>query len=422
MPGGSRWYYEIGGAKPLSLPPTNQLVFGAEASFGHGLGDTCRKFDPAAALKAAFRGTLEQIEAFAVSTASNALIGLPLYLLAQADPQLYDLLKDGLWKADALFRLSAKTCEEMMRDIGEGRNPYEDFVILSRAKDVQLRANSGLDDLNTAIRDANGDQGLPWVNGEWRGGRNAPPINIISDTAVAGYNVLVGRNPADLGGIGGEASTQPLVAIWPSAADCANWITDVLGDESVRTYDAGARSSRPGRGILPKHDEIVSEVRAAFESILPSETPLSAEQLSAVSAPGIQITLDLIKRLRVCPRPRRPLPRHGLPKKWRWRAPSSAGSTPSGCFSPGAASRTSPTLRPEMRSTAPFPSSARRSKLSYSRPTCGISSSPTPHATCCCSGSKRARARRTRRYPLRPTRRSCKKEPSVNERIRPCIS
>jgi len=167
---------------------------------------------------------------------------------------------------------------------------------------VQLRANSGLDDLNTAIREANGDQGLPWVNGEWRGGRNAPPINIISDTAVAGYNVLVGRNPADLGGIGGEASTQPLVAIWPSAADCANWITDVLGDESVRTYDAGARSSRPGRGILPKHDEIVTEVRAAFEAILPSETPLNAEQLSAVSAPGIQITLDLIKRLRRLPK------------------------------------------------------------------------------------------------------------------------
>lgn len=302
MPEGSRWYYEIGGAKPLSLPPTNQLVFGAEASFGHGLGDTCRKFDPAAALKAAFRGTLEQLEVFAVGTASNALVGLPLYLLAQADPQLYDLLKDGLWKADALFRLSAKTCEEMMRDIGEGRNPYEDFVILSRAKDVQLRANSGLDDLNTAIREANGDQGLPWVNGEWRGGRNAPPINIISDTAVAGYNVLVGRNPADLGGIGGEASTQPLVAIWPSAADCANWITDVLGDESVRTYDAGARSSRPGRGILPKHDEIVTEVRAAFEAILPFETPLSAEQLSTVSAPGIQITLDLIKRLRRLPK------------------------------------------------------------------------------------------------------------------------
>lgn len=79
-------------------------------------------------------------------------------------------------------------------------------------------------------------------------------------------------------------------------------LTDVLGDESVRTYDAGARSSRPGRGILPKHDEIVTEVRAAFEQILPSETPLSAEQLSTVSAPGIQITLDLIKRLRRLPK------------------------------------------------------------------------------------------------------------------------
>ncbi len=99
----SLWYYEIGGAEPVSVPANPSVVLVTlGGSVQLGLGYSCGKFDPVAAIA----NTLNNIGAGVdnamtamTAAASAAIASLAALILQRANPGLYDLFQNALLKS-----------------------------------------------------------------------------------------------------------------------------------------------------------------------------------------------------------------------------------------------------------------------------------------------------------------------------------
>ena len=167
------WYYEIGGAQPVSAP-ANPLVtsvtLGGSAQLGAGY--SCGKFDPVAAVS----NTLNQIGTgidnmmnAMMAAAGAAIAALPALILQRANPGLYDLFQNALLRAQATMELATKSCEQMEAEIAKGKNPYADLITLSKGNDWKIQMGIGGNDAVTAkdaVETSNGDNGVPWLGGQ----------------------------------------------------------------------------------------------------------------------------------------------------------------------------------------------------------------------------------------------------------------
>ena len=315
-PGDSLWYYQIGGARPLSLSPSPRITTANLAVGGKmANGFNCGKFDPLVSVE----NTLNQVSkgaedmTNAMTQAANAAIAaLPSLILQRADPGLYDLFQNALARAQALVDLSTKSCEQMQGEIDRNINPFHEWVTLGRANGWKASMGIGgrqINDINEAKEYASqgNERGMPWYGG-MRGGRNQEPINAVSGVVSAGYNVLLGRDPAASGpggSIGAAGKNQPMVDWWRSPNEAAQWSNRVLGDELIKMCDGCASSVKPGAGLSPIIEEEEEKVSASLTSLLNSNREPSPTDLDPLNAPGVSVTPEVIRALRQMPQPDR---------------------------------------------------------------------------------------------------------------------
>jgi integrating conjugative element protein (TIGR03755 family) len=270
-----------------------------------GLGYSCGKFDP----EAAVTNILNQVAAGAdammdamVLAAQSAIAALPAYILQRANPGLYDLFQTALLKAEETLNLATKSCEAMEAEIAKGKDPFREWVILSKGQDWRYVMGTE-DDIVQAkeeVEDTNGGNGVPWLGG-MRGGRNQDPIEVVADTVRAGYNVTA-NNSADA-----DSSSAPegsrLGAVWPGSQDAIDWAQDVLGDVIVRTCEDCEPSGTPGIGLLPGVEKAQEEIAERLTDLVDGSQEPTRENLEEVSAPGlgIGINVELVKALRELP-------------------------------------------------------------------------------------------------------------------------
>jgi len=108
--GSGGWYYQIGGAQGLSRSANPEVTRVTIRGLGRlGLGYSCGKFDP----EAAVTNILNQVAAGAdammdamVLAAQSAIASLPAYILQRANPGLYDLFQTDLLKAQETLTLA----------------------------------------------------------------------------------------------------------------------------------------------------------------------------------------------------------------------------------------------------------------------------------------------------------------------------
>ena len=300
----SFWYYQIGGAQPVSAPANPSVVsvtLGGSAQLG--LGYSCGKFDPVAAIT----NTLNNIGAGvdnamnAMTTAASAAIAsLPALILQRANPGLYDLFQNALLKAQETLRLATKSCEQMEAEIAKGKNPYADLITLSKGNDWKLQMGIGGNDAVTAkdaVESSNGDSGIPWVGGQ-AGGAGQPVLEFTGDIVKAGYNINMNRSITT---VGPPASATRLTEIWATPADAKDWVVDVVGENIVTTCDTCRKDSIPGIGLLPKLNQEATAVTVEIQNLVSGATPLTLANLDNITAPGVAITRQVIEAIREMP-------------------------------------------------------------------------------------------------------------------------
>ncbi len=302
----SLWYYEIGGAEPVSAP-ANPLVTSVTLSGSAqlGLGYSCGKFDPVMAVT----NTLNDIGAGVdnmmnamTAAASAAIAALPALILQRANPGLYDLFQNALLQAEETMQLATKSCEQMEVEIAKGKNPYADLISLSKGNDWKLQMGIGGNDAVTAkeaVETSNGNNGVPWIGGQ-AGGSGQPVLEFTGDLVRAGYNLNMNRPVTATGPIPPNATTR-LSEVWPTPADARNWVVDVVGENIVTTCDTCRKDSIPGTGLLPKLYQESSAVTLEILNLVGGTTPPTLVNLENITAPGVAITRQVIEAIREMP-------------------------------------------------------------------------------------------------------------------------
>lgn len=286
--GNNPLYYKMGGGHSVPVPAySGASSIPLRADGDVGLGYNCGVFNPQLSITNSLNGiasSFQNIEQGVLANATSAIAEFPMYALSRADPDLYNLLNNGLLGARKDLELSTKSCQVMQSQIAEGKNPYTDWATMSMGNDWKYRMSmagksglrAGANDANNAdinlvskqVSQDNGDNGIPWVhganigrNGAYAGGRNQPAIFVIRDTSVAGYNVILqsGRNYDDDSAPARTDANAHLVDTWSNPKLAADWITTVLGDEKITTFAGGDKQSTPGVGLLANNQQLTTQ-------------------------------------------------------------------------------------------------------------------------------------------------------------------
>ncbi len=304
----SSFYYDIGGARSISLPPnaavrTTQLSGALEL----GLGYSCGNFNVSAGLKNALTGVVDQIKNYAVGALTGAISSAPMLILQRVSPGAYDMLQNLMIKAEAMVALSNKSCEDYEAQIKRGENPYSNWTDLAKQEDWKVQmGNSGYSGSSTDVVTAqqevqknNGKNGVHWVGGAKKGGISDPPIKATYDVTKAGYNITMNRAPdAD------QTSVIPLAAsvgradqLFDSSDDVGQWAVDVLGDVHIKTYDNHITETVPGHGLLPKIASETEDVQLKLFDLVNGSKSLTLENLGEVSSKSVLLTRELIEAI-----------------------------------------------------------------------------------------------------------------------------
>lgn len=300
------WYYEIGGAEPVSVPANPAVVsttLGGSAQLG--LGYSCGKFDPVAAVTNTLNdigsGVDNMMNAM-TAAATSAIASLPALILQRANPGLYDLFQNALIKAEETMQLATKSCEQMEAEIAQGKNPYADLITLSKGNDWKVQMGIGGNDAVTAkgtVESSNGDNGVPWIGGQ-AGGAGQPVLEFTGDIVEAGYNINMNRAVTDTSPVPAASATR-LSEIWGSPAEARDWTVDVVGENIVTTCDTCRKDSIPGTGLLPKLYQESATVTTEIQNLVSGATPPTLANLDQITAPGVAITRQVIEAIREMP-------------------------------------------------------------------------------------------------------------------------
>jgi len=308
----SFWYYEIGGATPVSEPANPSVVSVTLGGSGQlGLGYSCGKFDPVAAVTDTLNdiaaGVDDMMNAM-TAAASAALAALPALILQRANPGLYDLMQNALLKAEATLELATKSCEQMEAEIAEGKNPYADLITLSKGNDWKVQMGIGGNDAVTAkraVEASNGASGIPWIGGQ-AGGSGQPVLQFTGDIVKAGYNLHMNRPITATAPIPPASATR-LSEIWSTPAAARNWAVDVVGENIVTTCDTCRKDTIPGTGLLPKQHQEAAAVTVDLQGLVSGATAPTLANLDKVTAPGVAITRQVVEAIREMPATERDL-------------------------------------------------------------------------------------------------------------------
>ena len=153
--------------------------------------------------------------------------------------------------ANGSVTLASKSCEQMQSDMARGENPFDRSLTFSKFyswRDQMGKSQTGNDSVDVLqamniVDSRGGDGGVPWVGGQNAGGRDQPPILVVSDVVKAGYNIEQGRDPT--GNDQGQPDTR-VAQVWKTPAEAVDYACAMLGDVKIETKNNADREAQPG--------------------------------------------------------------------------------------------------------------------------------------------------------------------------------
>ena len=299
----SLFYYKIGGGRDITIPPKLSILTIDFDLNGQASALNCNGFDPLVAIESSLDQVKDGVDDAIValeSAATAAIASLPGYILQKANPGLYDLFQNALLRANESFSLATKSCERMQYEISQGKNPYDEWVTVSWGDSWKKSIGVGDANIHDAKEDAEAapEEGIEWIGGIKRGGADQEPINVLSDIASAGLNILSDRDPEVTSDLP-SAATLAEHFKGPNAVD--DWVEEILGDMQIGICASCEKGAKPGKGLMPYIESTTEEVLESLMALVTDETPATLANLAVVEAPGIAITKQVIEAMAALP-------------------------------------------------------------------------------------------------------------------------
>ncbi|WP_408741616.1 integrating conjugative element protein [Vibrio mediterranei] len=248
-------HYAIGGGPVISLPARENHILPRYLGVGWDMNLQCGMLDPGVTVKNQLNGITDGFQDMMgsmLTNATSAVMSLPGYYLQKKDPGLYDMLTNGVLQGKFDFDNGRTSCEAMTETMGE-MTPDSAYSALARAQKWTEAVKSG-----DAVRAKNevlddmGDSGITWVGGIKAGGRNQPAINVTTDVAEAGFEMLADDQQ--------KANKEGLYRYWDNAQAMSEWVTQVIGSQSLQTgMDKTQTASTAGIGL---HQDVASQTQS----------------------------------------------------------------------------------------------------------------------------------------------------------------
>ncbi|WP_267443782.1 integrating conjugative element protein [Erwinia psidii] len=303
-------YYQIGGGSVITpaLTRRNTQLINVQAGWNADL--MCGNFDISTTVRNQLNGVTEGFQDLmgnVIQEATGAVASLPAMIIQRANPQLYDLLTNGVLQGRIDFDKSQLTCRKMaekMTDFAYGSV----WTQSAKAENYQSIAASEKDAVRAekeAERQA-ASKGKTWVGGQKRGGSGQPPIKLVGDTAKAGYNILNQRSVTDTGSISTSQCQGELCRVWSKPEEAAKWMTRVVGEQAINVApdnDASGSSeqktgSQAGVGLSPLIAEEQEKIALVMADLVSGRLKPTYENLAKASGGSLQLTRGVVEALR----------------------------------------------------------------------------------------------------------------------------
>lgn len=230
-------YYQIGGGSVITpaLTRRNTQLLNVRAGWNADL--MCGNFDISTTVRNQLNGVTEGFQDLmgnVIQSATSAVASLPAMIIQRANPQLYDLLTNGVLQGRIDFDKSQLTCQKMaekMTDFAYGSA----WTQSAKAENYQSVAVSEADAVRAEKKVAKeaASKGKTWVGGQKRGGSGQQPIRLVGDTTRVGYNILNQRSVTDTGSISPSQCQGELCQVWSKPEEAASWMTRVVGEQTI---------------------------------------------------------------------------------------------------------------------------------------------------------------------------------------------
>lgn len=319
MPSQSDYYYQLGGASNLFVPPINKdqtLRIGADID--GRMGFSCSGFNPVVSITNTFQDLKKSainIPAGVIGNLKGSVAGYPLYKLQQSMPALYNVIQNTAASAQDEFTLKVKDCQQVKQALEQNQSPLESMLSVSDSQgwlDAAKRAktdNVDVTETSKSIAQKRDEYGLPWIGNEKgnAGGKFQRPIKVINDVVIAGYNILLERKPLD--STAKPSEHTPMTQTWPTPNDAALWAVKVLGDIHVSTSDNKENhDAKAGIGLsallqsCANANTCSQNIAKALWSLVNGSWALTEDNLRKVSASNLLITDEIILTIQHLPR------------------------------------------------------------------------------------------------------------------------
>lgn len=235
--------YSIGGGSAVSMGSAGQMD-SIGVGFGWNNDMMCGNMNLSTTLENQLNGAtqgFQNIMGSVIQNATGAVMSLPALIIQRANPQLYNLITNGILQARIDYDRSKGTCRaiaEKMADIA-GEQTGWGKIAEGQALGATL-ASGGKDAVSAleAVEKKGGNDGVTWVGGDKAGGSGQKPIRIVNDVTRAGYNLLTSRSVNDSSSVPSASCNNGLV--------CNTWSSPRKPPHSPPGY-WGSNSNRPAK-------------------------------------------------------------------------------------------------------------------------------------------------------------------------------
>lgn len=299
-------FYQIGGGSAIMPPPSKKRMHEYSISLGWKTNLMCGNFDIKTTVKNQLNGITEgfkDLYSNVIESATGAVASLPAMIIQRANPQLYDILSNGMYQAKIDFDSLKTSCEEMSSKLADHvmGNKWLESAKLENFKEIVSTETDAKKAKKKSEKEM-GKKGQTWIGGEKKGGEGQERIEVLKDIVKSGFNILQGRNVLDKSKVPETQCDGMLCTEWHSPEEAAEWVRDVLGDKSLSTCETCGTpaSTKAGTGLAPKIEDETINVMTHFQDVLNSRN-ITGAQLAAISSSTMPITRSLIESLREDP-------------------------------------------------------------------------------------------------------------------------
>lgn len=301
---GSTLYYHLGGGDAAARAPNpNNLRLHLGLGGGMRLNYSCGKFDVQTSMQQTIGG-LKNLDDVVMNAIKAAIAALPMYILQRAQPGLYELVMTYIQKARDLVNMSFESCEQMEREIRDGKTPYDKYITMAMGEEWKEKASTDKDVVQTkqTVQTDSGTHGVTWIFGKKQGGQDQDPIRIVRDLTIGAYN-LTQMQPTTASPTATYSGSR-LAKAFPTPQQAADFAVDTVGDLEIATCDQAscpAKGTSSGVGLNKKFEEEIPVAQTQLGTVMGTNVP-TASDLEAASAPGVLVTRDLVDAIRSLPK------------------------------------------------------------------------------------------------------------------------